>query len=118
MQYQLPLMCVLDGPKRVDASIVEGWKSVHDALIWAFENRSNKTVKTKVWMAQNMKMRTQHVTRLLSLRDLKVDPIQGHVWDCLTGWTAIDQYVALEKQRIAQDASEQITNALKTRFAA
>lgn len=118
MQYQLPLMCVLNGPKAVPAQVVSDWKSVHDAAVWAFENRDNKTVKTKAWMSQHLQMRTQHVTRLLKLRDLKLDPVQGHMWDCLTGWTAIEQYKAAEVERINRNAAEQINNALKARFAA
>lgn len=68
MQYQLPLMCVLNGPQAVPAQVVNEWKSVHDAAVWAFENRDNKTAKTKVWIAQHMQMRTQHITRMLDRR--------------------------------------------------
>lgn len=47
MQYQLPLMCVLNAPKRVPDETVKTWESMHDAITWAFEQRDNKTVDRK-----------------------------------------------------------------------
>lgn len=118
MQYQLPLICVLDGrPSRVDPVIVATWKSAHDAGRWSFENRSKPGAKTKRWMAEHLQMRAQHVTRFLDLRDLKLDPVQAHMWDWLTGWSALEQWAEAEKQRIAEDASKQITEAFKARAA-
>lgn len=118
MQYQLPLMCVLNGPKPVPAETVATWKTPHDAATWAFNNRDNQTVKTKKWMAEHLQMRAQHVTRLLEKRDLKLDSIQSHMWDCLCGWTAMDQFKQAEVERINRDAAEQIQHAIKARFAA
>ena len=118
MQYQLPLMCVLNGPNPVPAEVVNEWKTTHDAALWAFENRDSKTAKTKKWVAEHMQMRVQHVTRLLDKRDLKLDPVQAHMWDYLCGWTAIDQFRKAEIERINQNAAEQINAALKARLAA
>lgn len=117
MQYQLPLMCVLNAPKRVPDETVKTWESMHDAITWAFDQRDNKTVKTKKWFAEHMGMRVQHVTRMLDRRDLKLDSVQAHVCDCLTGWTACDQYRLLEIERIAQRAAAQLVTAMQMRAA-
>ena len=117
MQYQLPLMCVLNAPRRVADEVVNQWMTPHDAIVWAFENRDSKGVKTKVWMAQNLGMRTQHVTRLLKIRDLKLDPIQAHVWDCLTGWTACEQFKQAEVKRIAERAAADLVTYMQVRAA-
>lgn len=117
MQYQLPLICVLNAPKRVPAETVQSWQSMHDAITWSFENRDNKPVKTKKWLAENLGMRVQHVTRMLDRRDLKLDSVQAHVCDCLTGWTACDQYRLLEIERIAQRAAAQLVTAMQMRAA-
>ena len=117
MQHQLPLMCVLNAPKRVPDAVVNEWQTPHDAIVWAFENRDSKSVKTKVWMAQNMGMRTQHVTRLLKLRDLKLDPVQSHVWDCLCGYTACDQFRQVQIKRIAEQAAADLVAAMQMRAA-
>lgn len=118
MQYQLPLICVLDGrPQRVDPAIVATWKSAHDAGAWSFEHRTNKVGKPKSWFAQHLQMRVQHVTRFLKRRDLKLDTVQAHMWDWLTGWSALEQWAEREKQRIAEDAAKQITEVFKARVA-
>lgn len=117
MQYQLPLMCVLNAPRRVADEVVSQWMTPHDAIVWAFQNRDSKGVKTKVWMAQNLGMRTQHITRLLDRRDLKLDGVQGHVWDCLTGWTACEQFRQAEVKRIAERAAAQLVTAMQMRAA-
>ena len=117
MQYQLPLMCVLNAPKRVPDEVVTKWESMHDAIAWAFESRDSRAVKTKVWFAQHVQMRTQHVTRLLANRDLKLDPIQAHMWDCLTGWTACDQFRQAEVKRIAERASADLVTFMQVRTA-
>lgn len=119
MQYQLPLMCVLDGrPQRVDDTIVSTWQSAHDAACWSFDKRTRPTAKSKRWMAEHLQMRVQHVTRLLAVRDIKLDEVQAHMWDWLTGWSALAQWAEREKQLIAERASEQLTQAFRGRFAA
>lgn len=40
------------------------------------------------------------------------------MWDCLTGWTAIEQFKTAEVEQINRNAAEQINNALKARFVA
>lgn len=118
MQYHLPLICLLDGPKPVPATIVDAWDSVHDAALWSYEQRTDSGAKTRAWFAEHMQMRPQHLTRLLDKQDLKLDAVQSHVRDCLTGWSAIAQFVDAQKHRIAQDAAEQITAAMKARLQA
>lgn len=46
-----------------------------------------------------------------------LDSVQAHMWDWLTGWSALEQWAEMEKQRIAEDASKQITEAFKARAA-
>lgn len=113
----LAIRCLAETPRTVPPDVVSGWASMHDAITWAFENRDNKPVKTKKWLAENLGMRVQHVTRMLDRRDLKLDPIQAHVCDCLTGWTACDQYRLLEIERIAQRAAAQLVTAMQMRAA-
>lgn len=117
MQYELPLICVLNGPKRVPDDVVNAWTCPHDAITWAFEHRTNASVKTKVWFAQHIQIRTQHITRILKNRDLKLDNVQAHMWDCLTGWTACDQFKEAEAKRIAQRAAAQLADAIQMRAA-
>ena len=102
-------------PKPVPATIVDAWDSVHDAALWSYEQRTDSGAKTRAWFAEHMQMRPQHLTRLLDKQDLKLDAVQSHVRDCLTGWSAIAQFVDAQKHRIAQDAAEQITAAMKAR---
>ena len=117
MQYQLPLICVLNAPKRVPQETVNQWQTPHDAITWAYDNRDNKTVKTKKWIAENLGMRVQHVTRMLDRRDLKLDMVQAHVLDCLCGWTACDQFKELEVKRIAERAAADLVTAMQKRVA-
>jgi hypothetical protein len=117
-QYELPLMAVINGPKPVPADVVSGWQSVHDAVVWSFENRTHADGKPLTWLAHHLKKRRPHLSRLIHRQDLKLDAIESHVWDCLVGWTAISQYVEAEKARMNQAAAETINNALKVRFAA
>jgi len=117
MQYQLPLMCLLNAPKRVPDEIVNSWTSMHDAITWAFEERDNKAVKTKKWFAEHMCMRAQHVTRMLDRRDLKLDPVQAHMCDCLTGWSACDQFKQAEVKRIAERAAADLVTYMQVRAA-
>lgn len=117
-QYELPLMAVINGPKPVPAEVVNSWTSVHDAVVWSFENRTHADGKPLTWLAHHLKKRRPHLSRLIHRQDLKLDAIESHVWDCLVGWTAIAQFVEVEKARMNQAAAETINNALKARFAA
>lgn len=118
MQYQLPLMCVLNGPKRVPEDVLNTWQSLHDAIAWSFKERGSDAVKTTQWLAEHLQMRRQHVSRMIKRQDLKLDSIQGHVWDCLTGWTAYEQYTQLEKRRISERAAADMATAIQARMAA
>lgn len=118
MQYELPLLCVLNGAKPVPSEVVESWQSLHDAINWSFAKRGDEVVKTVDWMARHLGMKRQHVSRMLNKRDLKLDSIQGHIWDCLTSWKAYEQFTELEKRRIAERATEQLTKAIQARMAA
>lgn len=118
MQYELPLMAVINGPKPVPAEIADKWTCIHDAILWSFENRTHPEGKPLTWLAHHLNKRRPHLSRLIHRQDLKLDAIESHVWDCLIGWTAIDQYVQAEKRRMNALAADSINNALKARFAA
>lgn len=114
----LAARCLLSKPKPVPAEIADKWTCIHDAILWSYENRTHPEGKPLTWLAHHLNKRRPHLSRLIHRQDLKLDAIESHVWDCLIGWTAIDQYVQAEKRRMNALAAESINNALKARFAA
>lgn len=118
MQYEIPLMAVVNGPAKAPDSVVNCFDSTSEAIKWSYANRSNPGGKSIAWLAHHMGMKRQRLSRVLNFGDFKMDPARVHLWDCLVGNCAVSQYVELEKQRINAAAAEVIGNAIKARFSA
>ncbi len=118
MQYEIPLMAVVNGPTKAPESVVQGFSSTSDAIKWSYANRSNPGGKTIAWLAHHMGMKRQRLCSVMNFGDFKMDPARVHLWDCLVGNCAVSQYVELEKQRINAAAAEVIQQALQAMFAA
>lgn len=118
MQYEIPLMAVLNGPTKAPVEAVEAFTCTADAVRWSYENRTHADSKSVAWLAHHMGMQRQRLSRVLNHGDFKLDAARVHLWDCLVGNCAVSQYVELEKQRINQAAAEVVNNAIKARFAA
>ena len=118
MQYEIPLMAVLNGPTKAPEAVVLSFASTSDAIKWSYENRTHADSKSIAWLAHHMGMQRQRLSRVLNHGDFKMDAARVHLWDCLVGNCAVSQYVELEKQRINAAAAEVVNNAIKARFAA
>ena len=118
MQYEIPLMAVLNGPTKAPAEVVEKFASTSDAIKWSFEHRTHGDSKSVAWLAHHMGMQRQRLSRVLNHGDFKMDAARVHLWDCLVGNQAVSQYVELEKARINAAAAEVVNHAIKARFAA
>lgn len=118
MQWDLPLICALDSTKGVSQEVIEGFGSTWEALKWAYENRTNPGGKPVSWLAKNMGMQRQRLSRMLNIGDFKMDPGLCHLWDCLVGNTALTQYVELQGERVKQARAQVIEQAIRERLAA
>ena len=118
MQYEIPLMAVINGPTKAPESVVAGFTSTTEAIRWGYQSRTNAGGKTVAWLAHHMGMQRQRLSRVLNHGDFKMDAARIHLWDCLVGNTAATQYIELERARINSAAAEVVNNAIKARFAA
>lgn len=117
-QGELPLMCALSSPSAVPADVVAGFATTAQAVKWAFENRTNPGGKPVSWIAKNLGVQRQRLSRILNHGDFKLDAGKVPLWDYLVGNTAVSQYVALQRDRIVKRRAELLEAFLMERAAA
>lgn len=100
MQREMTFFEPLENAEFVPDSIVTGWTSVRDAVIWCWENRkrnSRSEPDDQAMFARNAGFHAPHMSRCVNRRTkAPMDMAQKHwnEFEAFTGWRGLNQYVA------------------------
>lgn len=101
MQREMPYLTPLANAQWVPASIVTGWSSYRDAVLWCWANRPRRGMNDpddQSTFARNAGVHAPHMCRFVSGHtkapmDLRPDLIP--TFEAYTGWRGITQYLSI-----------------------
>ncbi|WP_020163771.1 hypothetical protein [Methyloversatilis discipulorum] len=100
MQREMPFLESLQKSSWVAESIVTGWETYRDAVIWCWQNRrrnSRDEIGDQAMFARSSGVHRPHVSRMLNPRTkapMDLPPDQLPSFEAFTGWRGVTQYMA------------------------
>jgi hypothetical protein len=105
-------------PQFADKSVVEGFKSYRDAVIWVWKNRKSKTDKEaydQAICAREIGLHAPHMSRCVNcdtLAPMNLSPDHVKAFQEYCGWYAVSQYIARTTQfTLMEEVIEERRNA-------
>lgn len=117
MQREMPFLESLPKAQWVPDSIVTGWETYREAVLWCWTNRSRNSrneIGDQAMFARAADMHSPHVCRCVreqSKAPMDLPPDYIAAFEAFTGWRGVSQYLSLQgrltlmEQVIAQRAA-------------
>jgi len=103
-QREMPFIQALKSPQFAPQSVIDGFDSYRDAVIWCWENRVNVGAGEKMdqaMCANLLSLHTPHMSRCVN-RDtnapMNLSPDHLPDFEAYCGWYAVSQYLASKAQ--------------------
>lgn len=100
MQREMPFLDALPKSSWVANSIVTGWQTYRDAVVWCWQNRrrnSRDEIGDQSMFARSSGAHRPHVSRMLNpgtKAPMDLPPDLAPSFEAFTGWRGLTQYMA------------------------